>query len=494
MLFKNYYRILGISRNASFDEIKRAYRKKAMENHPDRNRDKSQEEQEIISKRIQIINEAYESLGGKTQNVAVKSQYDEIYDAHYRALAQQNAKNAQRRAQSQSTTPQTKEPIKQEEQSQQQKQQEPVTESAEEKAAKERARRGFWQYNAGGPGFDYQTFNRTTKEYKYNPEDYKYDFNMDAEYEEVEAEKRQESPFISSIKQAWKEVREEEKKVTFKERHAMLDKDMKKKEHASRTKRYRTYDEFGNEHIIRKTRPQTQTENIIFNLRRGTVHIAYETLAQLEKLSHVSEDSIPKFVIRNRNVLAATLVACIIASGPTNTNETQIQSNVTSYSTSTQQTLPTDELSIADAIIKNDEDEEMEARINREYIAYRTYKIQSNDTLTKIAANANCTISEIERENDLKDSNLIKAGQSIIVPYHIESGDLMYATFSAYCEQGSSLEEFAKMYSTDVRTIIALNGEAIVDGVALTDSLLVPNFATQAEIAAKHSAARVKVQ
>ena len=33
MLFKNYYRILGISRNASFDEIKRAYRKKAMENH-----------------------------------------------------------------------------------------------------------------------------------------------------------------------------------------------------------------------------------------------------------------------------------------------------------------------------------------------------------------------------------------------------------------------------------------------------------------------------
>ena len=80
------------------------------------------------------------------------------------------------------------------------------------------------------------------------------------------------------------------------------------------------------------------------------------------------------------------------------------------------------------------------------------------------------------------------------MPYHIESGDLMYATFSAYCEQGSSLEEFAKMYSTDVRTIIALNGEAIVDGVALTDSLLVPNFATQAEIAAKHSAARVKVQ
>lgn len=34
---KDYYQILGIPRNASEDEIKRAYRKLAMQYHPDRN-------------------------------------------------------------------------------------------------------------------------------------------------------------------------------------------------------------------------------------------------------------------------------------------------------------------------------------------------------------------------------------------------------------------------------------------------------------------------
>jgi len=33
---KNYYEILGIQKTASNDEIKKAYRKKAMEHHPDR--------------------------------------------------------------------------------------------------------------------------------------------------------------------------------------------------------------------------------------------------------------------------------------------------------------------------------------------------------------------------------------------------------------------------------------------------------------------------
>ena len=54
---KNYYEILEIERNATQEDIKKAYRKLSLLHHPDKNLNS----QESINK-IQDINEAYEVL------------------------------------------------------------------------------------------------------------------------------------------------------------------------------------------------------------------------------------------------------------------------------------------------------------------------------------------------------------------------------------------------------------------------------------------------
>jgi len=64
---KDYYRLLGVEREASAEEIKRAYRKRVMEYHPDRNQDKPHYE-EILKE----INEAYQVLGNEEK----RRQYD----------------------------------------------------------------------------------------------------------------------------------------------------------------------------------------------------------------------------------------------------------------------------------------------------------------------------------------------------------------------------------------------------------------------------------
>lgn len=65
----DYYDILGISRDASKDQIKKAYRKKAMENHPDRNKGDKEAEQ-----RFKEISEAYEVLSDEQKR--------QIYDQY----------------------------------------------------------------------------------------------------------------------------------------------------------------------------------------------------------------------------------------------------------------------------------------------------------------------------------------------------------------------------------------------------------------------------
>jgi DnaJ-class molecular chaperone len=64
----DYYKVLGVSKSATAEELKRAYRKLAVQYHPDKNKSKESEE------KFKEINQAYEVLGNEQK----RKQYDQF--------------------------------------------------------------------------------------------------------------------------------------------------------------------------------------------------------------------------------------------------------------------------------------------------------------------------------------------------------------------------------------------------------------------------------
>ena len=77
---RDYYEVLGVSKQASPDEIKRAYRKKAKLYHPDINKEPGAEE------KFKEVQEAYEVLSDDNKRAA--------YDRYGHAAFEQGAGGA----------------------------------------------------------------------------------------------------------------------------------------------------------------------------------------------------------------------------------------------------------------------------------------------------------------------------------------------------------------------------------------------------------------
>ena len=74
--WKDYYKILGVERGANDDEIRKAYRKRALVHHPDKHASKSEDEKVEQEKKFKEIGEAYAILSDPKKRARYDSGQD----------------------------------------------------------------------------------------------------------------------------------------------------------------------------------------------------------------------------------------------------------------------------------------------------------------------------------------------------------------------------------------------------------------------------------
>ncbi len=425
--FKDYYKILGVSKESSAAELKKRYRELAIMYHPDKYSDLSPEDAKYqeIEARMKEINEAYTVL----KNPSSRERYDADYVLYYSELKAEQMRREQAR--------------KQREQERARMQREHERRQQEE-SERERRRR------ANSRTYQNQNSNRRAA-YGYSAtyDEYEEDYETTLEY----------------LKRIWNEVREEEKANPFGRRHYNLSRRMNK-----------------------NRRRGDVPHEIAVNFGHGVIHISYELYHQLSKFGKIKEDTLPKYVIRNRKSIAAIILAASMAFGGIGgaTSSSKDASSDTSISMSQEaDTNSSTGNSMEDGV--GSIIDEMNSRV---YMT-RYYKIKGGDTLSQLAEEFEIPLSTIKQENNIQNASLIQMGQTIKIPYTIYESDVKYysqaITITAeQLQKLNALEEIASLYGTDVQTLYNLNPEAIKKtGTTYTlesDSILVPKFAKKSEV------------
>ena len=67
---KDYYQTLGVEKDASREEIKKAYKKLALKYHPDKHKDLKESQKNNLDKKFNEINTAYQVLSNENTREA----------------------------------------------------------------------------------------------------------------------------------------------------------------------------------------------------------------------------------------------------------------------------------------------------------------------------------------------------------------------------------------------------------------------------------------
>ncbi len=238
----------------------------------------------------------------------------------------------------------------------------------------------------------------------------------------------------NNIKKSYQEVKKEEEKYPFLKRHSIYDSRLNKN--------------YSN-----------KKEQIFLYIKRGTFHVCAETFYQLSKLSYFSEDSIPKFVLRNRKIVAMSLIIPFLL----NTNNANNIDTKSTYTSS----------------IEYNNKKPTSIKLTR------NYKVLPGDNYTYLQEQSNTPIHIIKSINN-KCTDKLLIGESLFLPYNIPIDDMPYYTYPVEYNYNITLEEFAKIHATSIEDLITLNPDSIIKSndsyLILTTSLYVPNFITKEEL------------